>query len=105
MPGVHEAQKRTLGPLVTDGCEPLYVCWDFKSSESKKRSKVLGLQLCTTIDFHFTFLKKMVFHDRVFLCSPGCPGTHSVDQAGFELRDPPASAFWVLGLKTLVTTV
>ncbi len=24
---------------------------------------------------------------RVSLCSPGCPGTHSVDQAGLELRD------------------
>ena len=24
------------------------------------------------------------------------PGTHYVDEAGFELRDPPAPAFWVL---------
>jgi hypothetical protein len=30
--------------------------------------------------------------DRVSLCSSGCPGTHSVDQAGLELRNPPASA-------------
>jgi hypothetical protein len=30
--------------------------------------------------------------DRVSLCSPGCPGTHFVDQAGLELRNPPASA-------------
>jgi hypothetical protein len=30
--------------------------------------------------------------DRVSLFSPGCPGTHSVDQAGLELRNPPASA-------------
>ncbi|GAB1285783.1 Protein ELYS [Apodemus speciosus] len=30
--------------------------------------------------------------DRVSLCSPGCPGTHSVDQAGLELRNPPVSA-------------
>jgi hypothetical protein len=29
--------------------------------------------------------------DRVYLCSPGCPGTHSVDQAVLELRDLPAS--------------
>jgi hypothetical protein len=28
----------------------------------------------------------LVFQDRVSLCSPGCPGTHSVDQAGLELR-------------------
>jgi hypothetical protein len=29
--------------------------------------------------------------DRVSLCSPGCPGTHSVNQPGLELRNPPAS--------------
>ena len=39
------------------------------------------------------------FRDRVSLCSPGCPGTHSVDQAGLELGNPPASASQVLGLK------
>jgi hypothetical protein len=33
-----------------------------------------------------------VFQDRVSLYSPGCPGTHFVDQAGLELRNPPASA-------------
>jgi hypothetical protein len=26
------------------------------------------------------------FRDRVSLCSPGYPGTHSVDQAGLELK-------------------
>jgi hypothetical protein len=30
--------------------------------------------------------------DRVSLYSPGYPGTHFVDPAGFELRNPPASA-------------
>ncbi|GAB1300999.1 Transcription factor 19-like protein [Apodemus speciosus] len=34
-----------------------------------------------------------------FSCSSGCPGTHFGDQAGLELRDPPASASQVLGLK------
>jgi hypothetical protein len=33
-----------------------------------------------------------------------CPGTHSVDQAGLELRNPPASASQVLGLKVCATT-
>ena len=41
----------------------------------------------------------LVFRDRVSLCSLGCPGTQSVDQAGLELRNPPASASRVLGLK------
>jgi hypothetical protein len=44
------------------------------------------------------------FRDRVSLCSPGCPGTHFVDQAGLELRNPPASASQVLGLKACTTT-
>jgi hypothetical protein len=41
--------------------------------------------------------------DRVSLYSPGCPGTHFVDQAGLELRNPPASASGVLGLKVCTT--
>jgi hypothetical protein len=46
----------------------------------------------------------VVFRDRVSLCSPGCPETHFVDQAGLELRNPPASASQVLGLKACATT-
>jgi hypothetical protein len=45
----------------------------------------------------------LFFRDRVSLCSPSCPGTHFVDQAGFELRNPPASASRVLGLKACAT--
>jgi hypothetical protein len=33
----------------------------------------------------------LVFQDRISLYSPGCPGTHFVDQAGLKLRNPPAS--------------
>jgi hypothetical protein len=44
------------------------------------------------------------FRDRVSLYSPGCPGTHSVDQAGLQLRNLPASASQVLGLKACTTT-
>jgi hypothetical protein len=46
----------------------------------------------------------LVFRDRVSLCSPGCPGTHSVDQAVLELRDWPTSASQVLGLKVCAPT-
>jgi hypothetical protein len=45
----------------------------------------------------------LVFWDRVSLCSPDCPGTHSVDQTGLELRNLPASASRVLGLKACAT--
>jgi hypothetical protein len=43
------------------------------------------------------------FQDRGSLYSPGCPGTHSVDQAGLELRNPLASASQVLGLNVCTT--
>jgi hypothetical protein len=57
------------------------------------------IQFCLLLFFFFNF-----FRDRVSLCSPGCPGTYSVDQAGLELRNSPASASQVLGLKACATT-
>jgi hypothetical protein len=50
---------------------------------------------------HYDIL--LCFSDRVSQCSHGCPETHSVDQAGLELRNPPASASQVLGLKVCTT--
>jgi hypothetical protein len=50
----------------------------------------------------FIYLFIFVFQDRVSLYrDPCCPGTHFVDQAGLELRNPPASASQVLRLKAL----
>jgi hypothetical protein len=45
----------------------------------------------------FVCLFVLFFWDRVSLYSPGCPRTHFVDQAGLNLRNPPASASRVLG--------
>jgi hypothetical protein len=56
------------------------------------------------IFYLFIYLFILVFRDRVSLYSPGCPGTHFVDQAGLELRNLPASASRVLGLKACATT-
>jgi hypothetical protein len=53
--------------------------------------------------FCFGFGFGFGFQDRASLYSPGCPGTHFVDQAGLKLRNPPASASQVLGLKTCAT--
>jgi hypothetical protein len=55
------------------------------------------LSICSEV-FFFSF------RDSVSLYSLGCPGAHFVDQAGLELRNPPASASWVLGLKVYATT-
>ena len=62
---------------------------------------VSGNPLCCG---NFLFCFVLVFRDRVSLCSPGCPITHFVDQAGLEPRNPPASASHVLGLKACATT-
>ena len=43
------------------------------------------------------------FGDKVSLYSPGYPGIHFVDQAGLGLRNSPASASQVLGLKSWAT--
>ena len=40
------------------------------------------------LDQHLLFFGWGGGRDRVSLCSPGCPGTHFVDQAGLELCLP-----------------
>jgi hypothetical protein len=37
--------------------------------------------------FVFGWLVHLDFWDRVSLCSPGCPGTHSVVQTGLKLTE------------------
>jgi hypothetical protein len=65
---------------------------------------VISFQAIPSSQLNLCFVFVFVFRDRVSLCSPGCPGTHFVDQAGLELRNPPASASRVLGLKACATT-
>jgi hypothetical protein len=57
----------------------LFVCFCFL---------FLFVFLCL-FDFWGVFV--FVLLDRISQCSPGCPGIHSVDQAGLKLRVPPAS--------------
>ena len=71
-----------------------------KHSETESTPEGLRVKTLRPPRLFFFFF----FCDRVFLCSPGCPGTHFVDQAGLELRNPPASASQVLGLKACTTT-
>jgi hypothetical protein len=73
-------------------------------SLKNKGDEGLDLFLATHIFFVCLFVLVLVvvvvvFQERVSLFRPGCPGTHSVDQAGLELRNLPASTFQVLGLK------
>jgi hypothetical protein len=55
------------------------------------------------ISFYCLFCFILLFKTG-FLCSLGCPGTHSIEQAGLKLRNPPSSASLVLGLKACATT-
>ena len=50
---------------------------------------VFFLFVCFGLFFVFLLLSS-VFQYRVSLCSPGGPGTCSVDQLDLELRDGPA---------------
>jgi hypothetical protein len=53
----------------------------------------------------FFFFVLFCFPETGFLCiALACSGTHFVDQAGLELRSPPASASQVVGLKVCATT-
>ena len=69
-------------------------------SDSYETGVIHGYKLPCSFVFLFCFL---FFQDRVSLCSPGCPGTHFVDQCGLKLRNLPASASQVLGLKACTT--
>jgi hypothetical protein len=71
-------------------------------SHQKYKGEMQSHQKYKGILFFFFFF--LVFRGRVFLYIPGCPGTHFVDQAGLELRNPPASPSLVLGLKACATT-
>jgi hypothetical protein len=71
------------------------------SSFSALPSPLSALPTAGSMCFCFVF----VFWDRVSLCSPGCPGTHSVDQAGLRLRNLLTSFSQGLGLKACATTV
>jgi hypothetical protein len=53
--------------------------------------------------FVVLFCFVLFFRDRDSLCSPGCPGTHFVDQAGPELRNLPSSVSQVMELKACAT--
>ena len=64
----------------------------------------LSFFLSFSLSLSLSLSLSFVFRDRVSLYSPGCPGTHFVDQAGLKLRNQPASASQVLGLKVCATT-
>jgi hypothetical protein len=73
-------------------------CWSLQVDlKEQQQWRTWRTTACALLCFGF-------FPDRVSLYSPGCPITHFVDQADLELRNPPASASRLLGLKACATT-
>ena len=66
---------------------------------------LMGISFFLSFFFSFFIFSFLVFgfQDKISLCSPGCPVTYSVDQAGPVLRVSPASVSLVVGL-TVCTT-
>jgi hypothetical protein len=64
----------------------------------------LGGRCFGLVWFWFWFFWVFWFFKNRAGCSPDCPGSCAVDQAGLELRDLPASASQVLGLKVYAAT-
>ena len=87
--------ERTKGKHTTAQSKLINGCWNGASKE---------VAFFVVVFFCFLFFVYLFFPDRVSLCNPCCPGTHSVDQAGTELRNVTASATQVLGLKACATT-
>jgi hypothetical protein len=86
-----------------DGASMKY--WNrFKRQALWTICNIVSNQLCHHLrPKEYFFFSLLVFRDRVSLCGSVCPGTHSVDQAGLELRNSPASASQVLRLKACAT--
>jgi hypothetical protein len=64
------------------------------TAETFLQSLKISLFVCFVLFCFVLFC--FVFKSEVSLCSPVCPGTHSVDQAGLKLRDhlPLPLKFW-----------
>ncbi|GAB1294718.1 M-phase inducer phosphatase 1 [Apodemus speciosus] len=92
-------RKSEASPVKADALEPTQLLHQSLSLTTSLKGTIENILDSDPRDLIGDFSK-----DRVSLCSPGCPGTHSVDQAGLELRNPPASASQVLGLKACATT-
>jgi hypothetical protein len=111
--GAYRGQNKegitTPGIRVTGHCDPpdIMLGPNFSLWKVRKHSwplSCLSLFVCFVFVLFLFVFCFLFFRDRISLCSPDCPGTHSVDQAGLKLRNLPASAFRVLGLKACATT-
>jgi hypothetical protein len=57
------------------------------SQESGLQTVTSSISLTITPHIFWGIGGEGQFQDRVSLCSPGCPGTHFIDQAGLEFTE------------------
>jgi hypothetical protein len=81
---------------------PLFCLPHWTLSSNRKQNK----PLLAVVRYYVGARREFIYLFIYFLRQgfSGCPGTHFVDQAGLELRNLPASASRVLGLKACTTT-
>jgi hypothetical protein len=94
--------KLTRGQLYWQVWCQLDTSWSYHKERSFSWGNASMWSSCKA--FSLSAPPPLFFWDRVSLCSPGYPGTHFVVQAYLKLRNPPASASWVLGLKVCAPT-
>ena len=95
MPDAHGSSLHL--SLTSERASDLYV--DFNSLHYFPGGGTIAASI-PDLDLSRHVARTFVFHwNKVSLCSPGCPGLLSLDQAGFKLRNPPASVSRGLGLK------
>jgi hypothetical protein len=76
-----------------------FALWPMRLSLETERFFVSFGFCFFVVDVLFCFVLR-----QVSLYNPGYAGTHSVDQAGLEIRNLPASASQVLGLQACAIT-
>ena len=81
------------GTGVTDRCELPCGCWELNPGLLEEQPVLLTTKLSLQLPKYITTFVCLFFETRVSLYSLGYPGTLSIDQAGFKLRDPPASTY------------
>ena len=94
---LHDCLDRLSWRLEHEASGCCFYCHGGKEAERPEIRLSPSPSLGSLIDFFF------LFRDEVSLSSLGYFETHSVDQAGLELRDLLHSAFLVLGLKVWAT--
>lgn len=74
-----------------------------KSNSNNKNLSVWAYPVVYPLKVYSSAFLLLFLFKTGSLCNLGWPGICCIIQAGFEHRDPPTPAFWLLGLKMYAT--